>query len=121
MRMPSGMLNPAVRSRILDKDETMEMSLRLSRPLAVLDLETTGLKADLDRIVEIAIVKIEPDGTTTQYVKKVNPQIPIPPEATAVHGIRNEDVRNEPTFKVLVQEVSNFLQDCDLAGFNLST
>jgi DNA polymerase-3 subunit epsilon len=99
----------------------MEMSLRLNRPLAVLDLETTGLKTDLDRIVEIAIVKIDPGGTTTQYVRKVNPQIPIPPEATAVHGIRNEDVKNEPPFKTVAQEICNFLQGCDLAGFNLAT
>jgi DNA polymerase-3 subunit epsilon len=99
----------------------MEMSLTLHRPLAVLDLETTGLKPDQDRIVEIAIVKIDPDGHTTQYVRKINPQIPILPEATALHGIRNDDVKNEPAFKALAQEVSNFLRGCDLAGFNLSS
>lgn len=99
----------------------MEMSLTLHRPLAVLDLETTGLKPDQDRIVEIAMVKINPDGKTTQYVRKINPQIPIPPEATAVHGIRDEEVKNEPAFKAVAQEVSNFLQGCDLAGFNLSS
>jgi DNA polymerase-3 subunit epsilon len=104
-----------------NQDDTMEMSLKLHRPLAVLDLETTGLKTDLDRIVEIAIVKVDPDGKTTQYVRKINPQIPIPPEATAVHGIRDEHVKNEPAFKAVAQDIFNFLQGCDLAGFNLSS
>jgi len=99
----------------------MEIYLTLHRPLAVLDLETTGLKPDQDRIVEIAIVKIDPDGKTTPYVRKINPQIPIPPEATAVHGIRDEQVKDEPSFKAVAQEISNFLQGCDLAGFNLAS
>ena len=99
----------------------MELTLRLSRPLAVLDLETTGLKTDVDRIVEIAIVKIDSDGKTSEYVKKVNPQMPIPTEATAVHGIRNEDVQDAPVFKTIAQEVDTFLHDCDLGGFNLSS
>jgi DNA polymerase III subunit epsilon len=99
----------------------MGMALQLCRPLAVLDLETTGLKPDVDRIVEIAIIRIDPDGTTTEYVKRVHPQIPIPPEATAVHGIRNEDVKNEPAFKGLAQEIAHFLDGCDLGGFNLSS
>jgi DNA polymerase III subunit epsilon len=98
----------------------MEISLQLSRPLAVLDLETTGLKPDADRIVEIAIVKIHPDGKTAEYVKRVNPQIPIPPEAAAIHGIRDEDVTNEPPFKEIAQEVAHFLFECDLGGFNLT-
>ena len=98
----------------------MEMSLKLNRPLAVMDLETTGLRPDQDRIVEIAIVRIDPDGTTMRYVKRINPQIPIPPEATAIHGIRNEDIKNEPPFKAVAVEIAEFLNACDLAGFNLS-
>jgi DNA polymerase-3 subunit epsilon len=98
----------------------MEIALQLRRPLAVLDLEATGLKPDMDRIVEIAIVRIEPDGKTTEYVKRINPQIPIPPDATAVHGIRNEDLKDAPVFKDVAQEVADFLQGCDLVGFNLS-
>jgi DNA polymerase-3 subunit epsilon len=99
----------------------MEIALQLCRPMAVLDLETTGLRPDVDRIVEIAIVRVEPDGTTTECVKRINPQIPIPPEATAVHGIRNEDVKDKPAFKAVAQEIANFLQGCDLGGFNLSS
>ncbi len=98
----------------------MEITLQLRRPLAVFDLETTGLKPDLDRIVEIAILRIEPDGKTTEYVRRVNPQVPIPADATAVHGISNEDVKDKPAFQTIAQEVANFLQGCDLGGFNLS-
>jgi DNA polymerase-3 subunit epsilon len=98
----------------------MELALQLRRPLAILDLEATGLKPEVDRIVEIAVVKIEPDGKTTEYVRRINPQIPIPPEATAVHGIHNEDLNDAPAFKSVAQEVAHFLQGCDLGGFNLS-
>ncbi len=98
----------------------MELSIKLKRPLAVLDLETTGLRPDQDRIVEIAILRIAPDGSSSQYVRRIHPQMPIPPEATAVHGIRNEDVAHEPPFKAVAQEIADFLNECDLAGFNLS-
>jgi DNA polymerase-3 subunit epsilon len=105
--------------RIEDGDN-MEISIKLDRPLAVIDLETTGLRPDLDRIVEIAILKIHPNGEETQYVRRINPQIAIPPEASAVHGIRDADVKNEPTFKKIAPEVAHILQGCDLAGFNIS-
>jgi DNA polymerase III subunit epsilon len=101
--------------------DNMDISVKLHRPIAVLDLETTGLKPDLDRIVEIAVLRIDPDGEATRYIRRINPQIPIPPEATAVHGIRDEDVKNEPGFKVVAPEIARFLQDCDLAGFNISS
>lgn len=97
------------------------MTLKLSRPLAVIDLETTGLRPDQDRIVELALVKVYPDGSSIRYVKRVNPQIPIPPGAAAVHGITNEDVANEPVFKEIAQELADLLEDCDLAGFNISS
>jgi DNA polymerase-3 subunit epsilon len=98
----------------------MEVSIKLQRPLAVLDLETTGLRPDQDRIVEIAILRVLPDGSTSQYLKRINPLMPIPPEATAVHGIRDEDVQRELPFKAVAQEVADFLNGCDLAGFNLT-
>lgn len=98
----------------------MEMSIKLQRPMAILDLETTGLRPEQDRIVEIAILRIAPDGTETKYVKRINPLIPIPAEASALHGIRNEDVQNAPVFKAVAQEIADFLSGCDLAGFNLA-
>lgn len=97
----------------------METCLKLHRPLAVIDLETTGLNPDQDRIIEIAILKILPDGETVKYVKRLNPQIPIPAEATAVHGIRNQDVAGEPSFQKVAHEMADLLKECDLAGFNV--
>ncbi len=98
----------------------MEISIKLDRPLAVIDLETTGLRPESDRIVELAILKIYPDGKEIQYAKRINPGIAIPPEASAVHGIRNEDVKNEPAFRVIAKQVARILDGCDLAGFNIS-
>jgi len=98
----------------------MEISVKLSRPIAVIDLETTGLRPAQDRIVELAILKINPDGSCARYVKRLNPLIPIPPEATAVHGIRNADVAHEPPFSKIAREVADLLKGCDLAGFNVS-
>jgi DNA polymerase-3 subunit epsilon len=97
----------------------MSRNLKLTRPLAVLDLETTGTVPSLDRIVEIAIVKIYPDGRKTRYHERVNPGVPIPPEATKVHGIGDKEVRNCPAFKNLAAKIGRFLEDCDLAGYNL--
>ena len=94
----------------------METSLKLHRPLAIIDLETTGLNPDQDRIVELAILKIQPDGGTVQYVKRLNPQIPIPAAATAVHGIRNKDVVDEPSFQRVAHEVAELLKGCDLGA-----
>jgi DNA polymerase-3 subunit epsilon len=94
------------------------MKLNLERPLAIFDLETTGINITSDRIVEIAIVKLSPDGTQTSYLKKVNPGIPIPPEITAIHGISDDDVRHEPFFKDIALEVLEFIGDADLGGYN---
>jgi len=94
------------------------MKLSLSRPLAFFDLETTGTNIVTDRIVEIAIVKVNPDGTRESYSKRVNPEMEIPAGASAVHGIFNKDVATAPTFETLAPEIFNFLNDCDLAGFN---
>jgi DNA polymerase-3 subunit epsilon len=97
----------------------MSRRLKLSKPLAILDLETTGTTTSQDRIVEIAILTIEPDGKETPYRTLVNPGIPIPPEATKVHGIDDDDVKDCPTFNELAVKLYQILEESDLAGFNL--
>lgn len=94
------------------------MKLFLKKPLAVFDLETTGVDVTNDRIVEIAILKIHPDGTTEEYLKRVNPQIPIPTESSIVHGIYEEDIKDAPTFEQLAPEIADFIGSADLAGYN---
>ncbi|MDP1727901.1 MAG: 3'-5' exonuclease [Bacteroidota bacterium] len=92
--------------------------LNLKRPLIVFDLETTGISISNDRVVEIACIKIFPDGTEEVRVERVNPQIPIPPEVTAIHGISDADVADKPTFAMLAKDLSVFMKGCDFAGFN---
>lgn len=94
------------------------MELKLNRPLAFLDLETTGLKIAVDRIVEISIVKAMPNGERKTKTMRLNPTIPISEESESIHGISNEDVANEPTFADVAKELNQFLQGCDLAGYN---
>lgn len=94
-------------------------NISLTRPLAIIDLETTGLNPQKDRIVEISILKVLPDGQTEQRTHRVNPRMSIPPDATAIHHITNADVADEPTFPELADELLAFLEDCDLCGFNL--
>ena len=94
------------------------MSLNLSRSLCFFDLETTGISLTKDRIVEIAILKLLPDGSKEERLWRVNPECPIPGGASAVHGIYDADVANEPTFKVLSNEVYAFIENADLAGYN---
>ena len=94
--------------------------LRLRRPLAALDLETTGTTPSSDRIVEISILRLALDGTEKLLRRRVNPQVPIPAGATAVHGITDSDVASEPTFAELTEEIEDFLEGCDLAGFNMT-
>ena len=94
------------------------MNLKLERPLAFFDLETTGVNIGTDRIVEISILKVHPNGNKESYTWLVNPEIELPAEATAVHGITNEKVVTEPTFNELAAKVSDLIADCDLAGFN---
>ena len=95
------------------------MSLNLQRPLAVFDLETTGTRIGKDRIVQIGIVRLMPDGTREQYQTLVNPEMPIPAEATAVHGITDLDVASAPTLAMVAREVLDQLAGCDLCGFNV--
>ncbi len=94
------------------------MELKLSRPIVFFDLETTGINIANDRIVEISILKVFPNGNKESKTWLVNPVIEIPKEASDIHGITNEKVLNEPTFNMLASQVSMLIEGCDLAGFN---
>ncbi len=94
------------------------MQLNLTRPIAFFDLETTGTNVVKDRIVEISIYKVLPGGHTGSLTKLINPTIPIPAEVSAIHGIKNEDVADAPTFSQLAPTLEQFFQNCDLAGYN---
>ena len=94
------------------------MKLNTLSPIAFFDLETTGVNVAKDRIVEIAIIKVLPDGKEVSYRKLINPTIPIPKESSDIHNIVDDDVKDEPTFKDIAMEVLLFLKDCDLAGYN---
>lgn len=94
------------------------MNLKLNKPIAFFDLETTGVNIGNDRIVEIAIIKITPDGQKQIKRKLINPQMQIPTEATEIHGITNLMVKDAPTFKEVANEIKQFIQGCDLAGYN---
>lgn len=95
------------------------MQLNLKRPLAFFDLEATGVDVSRDRIVEISILKIHPDQRTEKFTKRVNPKIPIPIEASLIHGIYDADVANEPTFKEIGPQVRDFIDNSDLGGYNI--
>jgi DNA polymerase-3 subunit epsilon len=94
------------------------MELKLTKPLCFFDLETTGTNVATDRIVEISILKIHPNSNKESKTWLVNPEVPIPPEVVAVHGISNEKVADEPTFRQLSGEIYKMIKDSDLAGFN---
>lgn len=94
------------------------MKLKLQRPIACVDLETTGISITKDRIVEIAIIKVMPDGERINKVMRINPEMPIPAVTTDIHGISDADVADKPTFKEVGNEIKQFLDNCDLCGFN---
>ncbi len=94
------------------------MQLQLTRPICFFDLETTGTNIAKDRIVEIAILKVYPNGNKESKTWLVNPEMPIPEEVSAIHGITDEQVAQEPTFKDLSKDVYKMIKDCDLGGFN---
>lgn len=94
------------------------MELKLNRPICFFDLETTGIDVVKDRIVEISILKIYPNGNKESKTWLVNPTVPIPAHSTAVHGITDEKVANEPTFKELAPQIHTMIKDSDLAGYN---
>jgi len=93
--------------------------LELERPLSYVDLETTGPHTTVDRVVQIAVIKVYPNGTRNCWDSLVNPRMPIPPEATECHGITDEDVRDAPTFYQLGPQLAAGFKDCDYAGYNL--
>ena len=94
------------------------MQLNLNRPICFFDLETTGVSITLDKIVEISILKVFPNGNDKKKTWLVNPEIPISPQATAIHGITNEKVSDKPIFKSIAKDVYSWIKDSDLGGFN---
>ena len=94
------------------------MELSLTRPLCFFDLETTGLNVAKDRVLEISILKVFPNGNKESKTWMVNPEIPIPPKTIPIHGITDEKVANEPTFKQLSRDIYSMIKESDLAGFN---
>ena len=94
------------------------MNLNLKRPIAFFDLETTGINISNDRIVELSVLKISPNGKEEWLTSRINPEMSIPPQSTAIHGITDEDVANAPTFKEIAKKLVVFLEGCDLAGYN---
>ena len=94
------------------------MKFNLSRPLVFFDLETTGLNVGKDKIVEISLLKVMPDGEEISRTELINPGIPIPEECSAIHGITDEDVRDKPTFAQIADDLMAFIGDADLAGYN---
>ena len=94
------------------------MQLNLNKPICFFDLETTGISITCDKIVEISILKVFPNGKEEKKTWLVNPEMSIPPQSTAIHGISNEKVANAPTFKMLAKEINSWIVDADLGGFN---
>lgn len=94
------------------------MKLSLTSPLAFFDIEATGLNISKDRIVEIAVIKINPDGSKEEFSSLVNPEIEIPKEVIEIHGITNEKVKNSPSFAQVADDLVAFIKDADLAGYN---
>ncbi|PLX07814.1 MAG: DNA polymerase III subunit epsilon [Marinilabiliales bacterium] len=94
------------------------MNIELRKPIVFFDLETTGINITTDRIVEVSLLKVLPNGTEQLKTYRVNPEMPIPAESTAIHGISDEDIKDAPTFKMIAKELASFIEDSDLGGFN---
>ncbi len=94
------------------------MALNLKRPIIFFDLETTGLNITQDRIVELSFIKVMPNGEEISKTRRINPEMPIPAEATAVHGITDDDVKDQPTFKQIAKSLAEIFKGCDFGGFN---
>lgn len=92
---------------------------KLERPLAVFDIEATGINVRTDRIIDLSIVKLMPDGSRVNHEFRINPGMPIPPASTAVHGITDADVKDAPMFAAVAQNILDAFKDCDLGGYNL--
>ena len=96
------------------------MDLNLKNPLIFFDLETTGINITKDRIVEISLLKVHPNGKEEVKSRRINPEMPIPPQASAIHGITDDDVKDCPTFKQISKSLADWMEGCDIAGFNSS-
>ena len=94
------------------------MNLNLANPIVFFDLETTGINIAKDRIVEISVLKVYPNGKEEQKTIRVNPEMHIPEEASKVHGIYDEDVKDCPVFKNIAKELARYIEGCDLGGYN---
>lgn len=94
------------------------MELNLKNPIAFFDLETTGLNISKDRIVEIAILKVNVNGSEEKKCLRVNPGMPIPKESSNIHGITDEDIKDAPVFKEVAKDIAKFIEGCDLGGYN---
>lgn len=94
------------------------MNLNLANPIVFFDLETTGINVAKDRIVEISVLKVFPNGKEEQRTIRVNPEMHIPEESSRIHGIYDEDVKDAPTFKVIGKELAKYIEGCDLGGYN---
>jgi DNA polymerase-3 subunit epsilon len=94
------------------------MNLELKKPIVFFDIESTGINITSDRIVEIAFLKIFPDGSRESKLQRINPERPIPPETTKIHGLSDEDVKDSPTFRQVAKDIARFIEGADLAGFN---
>lgn len=94
------------------------MQLNLANPLVFFDLETTGINISRDRIIEVSILKVSPNGKEESRTWRVNPEMPIPKESTEIHGITDEDVKDCPTFKEIAKTLAALIKGCDLAGYN---
>lgn len=94
------------------------IQLKLKKPLAFFDIESTGINVASDRIVEISVLKINVDGTEETKTKRINPGMPIPLESSLIHGIYDEDIQDAPSFKQIARGLAQFLENCDLAGYN---
>lgn len=97
----------------------MDLPFELDRPVVFFDLETTGLSLSRDRIIELAVIRVSPRGDVFERVRRYNPGIPIPPEAAAIHGITDEMIVGEPSFRATSKSLARLLEPCDLAGFNI--
>jgi DNA polymerase III subunit epsilon len=94
------------------------MQLNLTRPIIIFDLETTGVQVATDRIVEISLIRVMPDGAEEIWTERINPTIPIPPQSSAIHHIMDEDVKDKPTFAQVAKQIAAFIGNADLAGYN---
>lgn len=94
------------------------MNFKLKKPIVFFDIESTGVNISKDRIVEIAFLKVHPDGSRESRLQRINPEMPIPPETTEIHGITDEDIKDSPTFKQVAKDIAEIIEGSDLAGFN---